>query len=58
VAANAIYFPYINVPPDPWLLRAADNAVKRRPLAYVALARQQLPAFHRGGFGAAGPKGR
>jgi hypothetical protein len=21
VAANAIYFPYINVPPDPWLLR-------------------------------------
>eukprot|EP01031_Cornospumella_fuschlensis_P007302 gene7302-9050_t len=23
VAANAIYYPYINVPPDPWLMRMA-----------------------------------
>lgn len=40
------------------LLEAADNAVKRRPLAYVALARQQLPAFRNGGSGATDPKGR
>lgn len=40
------------------LLEAADDAVMRRPLAYVALARQQLPALRRGRLGAVGPKGR
>lgn len=36
------------------LLQATDDAVKRRPLAYVALARQHLPALRPKGDGAGG----